>query len=158
MKAIEDIRILNELDFDKNSDFLGKVQLEVTQINAGYQHNVIPDQCHFVIDVRTNEHYSNEEVAAFIQSRVKSQIQPRSFRLRSSFIEPGHPLVKKAEEMNIPTFGSKTMSDQALIPTPSVKIGPGNSTLSHKADEHIEKLQIKKAIELYYNILKDFKF
>ena len=158
LKAIEDIRILNELDFDKNSDFLGKVQLEVTQINAGYQHNVIPDQCHFVIDVRTNEHYSNEEVAAFIQSRVNSQIQPRSFRLRSSFIEPGHPLVKKAEEMNIPTFGSKTMSDQALIPTPSVKIGPGNSTLSHKADEHIEKLQIKKAIELYYNILKDFKF
>lgn len=156
LNAIVDIEILNSLTFTKTSEFLGEVQLEVTQINAGYQHNVVPDECLFVVDVRTNELYTNEEVYEIIKGKISSDVNARSFRLKSSFIDPGHPFIKKAKELNIETFGSKTMSDQALIPAPSVKIGPGKSHLSHKADEHIEKLQIKEAIDLYYNLLKEF--
>ena len=158
LKAIQDIEKLYTIEFERISDYLGNVQVEVTQIEAGYQHNVIPDRCHFVVDVRTNEKYSNEEVYEIISNVLDSDVKARSFRLKSSFIDPDHPLVRKAQRMNIPTFGSKTMSDQALIPAPSIKIGPGNSKFSHKADEHIEKLQIKTAIDLYYNLLNDFEF
>lgn len=157
-KAIEDIEILRSLEFEKVSGFLGPVQLDITQINAGYQHNVVPDECKFVVDVRTNEHYSNEEIFEIIKGKVGSEVKPRSFRLRSSFIDPSHSLVAKARELGIPTFGSKTMSDQALIPAASMKIGPGKSKLSHKADEHIEKREIVRAINLYINLLKDYKF
>jgi acetylornithine deacetylase len=134
------------------------VQMEVTQIEGGYQHNVIPDLCKYVVDVRTNELYTNEEVVNILASGLESEVVPRSLRLRSSFIAPSHPLVGKAQELGIACYGSKTMSDQALIPAPSVKIGPGRSELSHKADEFIETDQITMGIELYINILKDFKF
>lgn len=157
LKAMKDIESLYKLKFDKKSEFLGEVQLEVTQINAGYQHNVIPDECIFVVDVRMNENYSNEEILKMIDNHIESDVTARSLRLKSSFIDPSHSLIKKAKDMGINTFGSKTMSDQALIPKPSIKIGPGKSSLSHKADEHIEKLQIKKAIELYINLLIDYK-
>jgi acetylornithine deacetylase len=156
-KAMEDIGKIRNLNFSKISDLLGEVQVEVTQIQAGYQHNVIPDECRFVLDVRTNEHYSNEEIVEILESEIESVISPRSLRLRSSSISPDHPLVQKAVEMGLKTFGSRTMSDQTLIPAPSVKFGPGRSELSHQADEHIEKDQIIRAIELYYNLLKDFK-
>lgn len=156
-KAIKDIAVIKNIKFPESSDFLGNVELEVTQINAGYQHNVIPDKCHFVVDVRVNEKYSNEEIFAIVDEKLEAEVKPRSFRLKSSFIDDEHKLVNKAKKMNIKTFGSKTMSDQALIPAPSIKIGPGKSSLSHKADEYIEKVQIKKAIDLYINLLKDFK-
>lgn len=156
-KAIKDIEILNELKFKKTSKLLGDVQIEVTQIEAGYQHNVIPDVCKFVVDVRTNENYTNEKALQIIDKSIESEVKARSLRLKASFIDPKHSLVRKAMEMGINTFGSRTMSDQALIPAPSVKIGPGKSSMSHKADEHIEKLQIKKGIDLYINLLKDYK-
>ncbi len=155
MKAIRDIEKINQLSFGRTSQYLGDVQVVVTQIEGGYQHNVIPDLCRFVLDVRTNENYTNEEVVKILQDTLESEIKPRSLRLRSSFISPDHPLVAKAKELGIKTYGSATMSDQALIPAPSVKIGPGNTGLSHKADEFIEKDQIIRAIELYSNLLKD---
>lgn len=157
-KAIEDIGRIKKLEFDRKSDLLGEVQVEITQIEAGYQHNVIPDECRFVIDVRTNELYRNEEVVDILKEKIRSEVIPRSFRLRSSSIDPDHPLVHKAEAMGIPTYGSKTMSDQALIPAPSVKIGPGKSSLSHQPDEYIVKDDINKAIDLYINLLKNFEF
>ncbi len=157
-KALEDINVIKELGFDKSSELLGDVQVEVTQIEAGYQHNVIPDECRFVLDVRTNEQYSNKEIVDILKQRIKSEIFPRSLRLKSSSIDPQHPLVKKAEAMGIKTFGSKTMSDQALIPAPSVKMGPGTSAISHQPDEYILKNEMIKAIYLYINLLKDFEF
>lgn len=157
LKAIKDINLLYGLKFKKTSRLLGDVQIEVTQIEAGYQHNVTPDVCKFVVDVRTNENYTNEKTLQIIDKCIESEVKARSLRLKASFIDQEHSLVKKAQEMGISTFGSKTMSDQALIPAPSVKIGPGKSSMSHKADEHIEKLQIKEGIELYINLLKDYK-
>jgi len=109
-----------------------------------------------VLDVRTNEHYTNEEIVEILKNELSSEVIPRSLRLKSSSLSPDHPLVEKAIQMGLKTFGSKTMSDQALIPAPSVKLGPGRSELSHKADEHIEKDEIIRAIDLYYNLLKDF--
>ncbi|MGC9341497.1 MAG: M20/M25/M40 family metallo-hydrolase [Bacteroidales bacterium] len=155
-KALKDIEKIQKLSFPKSSELLGEVQMEVTQIEAGYQHNVIPDECRFVIDVRTNEHYTNQEVVDYLKKELESEITPRSLRLHSSSLSPDHSLVTKAKAMGIQTFGSKTMSDQALIPAPSVKLGPGKSELSHKADEHIVIEEIEKAIDLYYNLLKDF--
>ncbi len=157
LKAIRDIERIYRLDLGRTSEFLGDIQFEVTQIEGGYQHNVIPDLCTFVVDVRTNENYTNEEVAELLRHELESEVRPRSLRLHSSFIDTGHALVKKAETLGIRTFGSKTMSDQALIPAPSVKLGPGNSELSHQADEYIEKDQIIQAIDLYYNLLKDYQ-
>lgn len=156
-KALKDIEKVRKLSFPKTSELLGNVQLEVTQIEAGYQHNVIPDQCRFVIDVRTNEHYTNQEVVDILKNELESEVNPRSLRLHSSSLSPDHPLVQKAKAMGVKTIGSRTMSDQALIPAPSVKLGPGKSELSHKADEYIVKDEIINAIELYYNLLKDFK-
>ncbi len=157
LKAVRDIERISKLDPGRSSEFLGDIQFEVTQIEGGYQHNVIPDLCKFVVDVRTNENYTNEEIAQILTHELESEVVPRSLRLRSSFIDTDHPLVVKAKQFGLKTFGSKTMSDQALIPAPSVKLGPGNTELSHQADEFIEKVQIIKAIELYIRLLKDFK-
>lgn len=155
-KAMDDIAKIRKMKFSKKSSLLGEVQVVVTQMEAGYQHNVIPDECRFVMDVRTNEHYSNQEIVDILKKELSSEITPRSLRLHSSSISPDHQLVLKAKESGIQLFGSKTMSDQALIPAPSVKLGPGKTELSHQADEHIEKDQITKAIELYFNLLKDY--
>jgi acetylornithine deacetylase len=156
-KAVKDIERIRELKFDKHSKLLGDVQVEVTQIEAGYQHNVIPDECRFVLDVRTNEQYSNQEIVDILKQNVEAEVKPRSLRLKSSSIDPEHPLVLRAGEMGIETYGSRTMSDQALIPAPSVKIGPGKSEVSHQPDEFIVKSDITGAIELYIKLLKDFK-
>jgi acetylornithine deacetylase len=157
MKAFEDIAKLENMKFDKVSEFLGEVGICVTQIEAGTQHNVIPDICKFVVDVRTNEHYSNEEILKIISSQLNSEVIPRSMRLASSSLSMSHPLVKKAREMGIETFGSKTLSDQAVIPGPSVKIGPGISERSHQADEFIFINEIEHGIDLYIKLLTGFK-
>ncbi len=157
MKALKDIEILDTLKFEKASEFLGEVGVCVTLIEAGTQHNVIPDLCKFVVDVRTNEHYSNEEILSIIRSKLKSEVNPRSMRLASSSLKMSHPLVQKAIAMGIETFGSKTLSDQAVIPGPSVKIGPGISERSHQADEFIFTDEIQSGIELYTKLLTGFK-
>lgn len=153
-RAIDDIDVLRRFRFEKVSDRLGPVKITVTQIEAGTQHNVIPDVCRFVVDVRTNEHYSNEEVFHTLSGLIGSQVTPRSFRLNSSGIAPDHPFARKAMALNIPVFGSPTTSDQAVIPFPSVKIGPGNSSRSHTAEEYILLSELTAGIEIYIALLE----
>jgi len=157
MKAMADITLLDSMKFEKVSEFLGEVGVCVTQVEGGTQHNVIPDICRFVVDVRTNEHYNNEDILRIISSQLSSEVIPRSMRLASSSLHMSHPLVIKAISMGIETFGSKTLSDQAVIPGPSVKIGPGVSERSHQADEYILTEEIEQGIEIYIKLLTGFK-
>jgi acetylornithine deacetylase len=156
-KAIKDIQIIESFQFPLVSDLLGSVKMTVTQIAAGQQHNVIPDACHFVVDVRTNEYYSNEEAFRTISGLIQSELHPRSFRLNSSGINTDHPLVRRGIEMGLQTFGSPTTSDQALIPYPSVKIGPGDSARSHTANEYILVSEISEGIATYISLLEGLK-
>ena len=152
-KALDDIQWFRNHRFEKESTLLGPVKMSVTQINAGTQHNVIPDLCSFVVDIRSNECYSNEELYQEIVANVKSEVKARSFRLNSSHIETEHPLVKRAMELGRVPFGSPTLSDQALMKFPSIKIGPGKSSRSHTADEYILVTEIEEAIKLYIELL-----
>jgi len=152
-KAIPDLEWFRDYKFEKESPLLGTVKMTVTQLNAGIQHNIIPDRCSFVIDVRSNECYSNEEIFEIIHSSVKSEVIARSFRLNSSRIELNHPFMKKILTFGRIPFGSPTLSDQALMKCTSLKIGPGESARSHTANEYIEKKEIRQAITLYLDIL-----
>jgi|WetSurMetagenome_2_1015567.scaffolds.fasta_scaffold194796_2 acetylornithine deacetylase len=152
--AIKDIEKIQNLKLEKVSPILGEVKMTVTQIEAGFQHNVVPDTCKFVVDIRTNELYSNKEVVSIISSMINSEVKPRSLNLNSSGIEPNHPFVLKAKSLGIECFGSPTMSDQSRIPYPSVKIGPGDSARSHTADEFIYPEEIENGIEVYIKLLE----
>lgn len=152
-KALDDISWFKDFKFEKESPMLGLVKMSVTQINAGTQHNVIPDRCSFVVDIRSNELYSNEDIYNTIRKNVKSDVKARSFRLNSSRISEDHPIVKRAVKMGRNPFGSPTLSDQALMPFPSVKMGPGKSSRSHTADEYILISEIEEAIEIYLKLL-----
>ncbi len=152
-KAMEDIRWLCNHQFGKVSPLLGPTKATVTIIQAGTQHNVIPDECRFTIDVRTNEHDRNEELFQYLQSQMKSELKARSFRLSSSSIPIDHPLVSRCIAMGMKPFGSPTLSDQALMPFASLKLGPGESSRSHSADEYIGLDEIRQAIETYLNLL-----
>jgi len=154
-KALEDIKILKDFQFEKSSKILGHVKISVTQINGGYQHNTIPDLCNFVVDVRTNEFYSNQEAFNILQEQVSSDLKQRSFRLNSSGIPLDHPVVIRAKEIGINCFGSPTTSDQAVIPCYSVKMGPGDSNRSHTADEYILLSEIKNSFPVYMKLLKN---
>jgi acetylornithine deacetylase len=152
-KAMADIKTLTELSFPKESPILGPIKITVTQIEAGTQHNVVPDLCKFVVDVRTNECYTNQEVYQMIDQAIESEVKPRSFRLNSSGISVEHPFVKRGLEMGLSHYGSPTTSDQAVIPCTSVKIGPGDSARSHIADEFIYLDEIEKGAEIYVKLL-----
>jgi acetylornithine deacetylase len=132
--------------------------MTVTVIEAGQQHNVVPDSCRFVVDVRTNECYSNEEVFQIISGMIQSEVHSRSFRLNSSGIRADHPLVKRGLQMEVPMFGSPTTSDQAVIPYPSIKMGPGDSARSHTADEYILISEITDGISTYIRLLEGIEF
>lgn len=151
-KALDDLNWLHEYKFEKESHLLGPTIMQVTQINAGTQHNVIPDECNMVVDVRTNELYTNEEVYELICKHCKSEVNARSFRLHSSHIDERHWLVERCKELGLTPFGSPTLSDQALMPFPSFKLGPGESARSHSADEYIYIGEIRKSIVLYKSI------
>lgn len=151
--AIEDIKWLSEWQFPKQTDLLGPVKNTVTIVNAGTQHNVIPDQCTFTIDVRSNECYTNEEIFDFFQQHLKSELKARSFRLSSSSIDKDHPFVQRCVEEGLVPFGSPTLSDQALMRFPSLKLGPGQSSRSHTAEEYIRISEIDDAISLYIKLL-----
>jgi acetylornithine deacetylase len=151
--ALDDIQVLRQLDFEKKSDWLGAVKLSVTQISAGTQHNVVPDECRFVVDVRSNECYSNQEIYGIAQLKVKSELIPRSFRLNSSKIEQNHPLILRGVSLGLSSYGSPTLSDQALMDFPTLKIGPGDSARSHTADEFIFVREIEEGIEIYIQLL-----
>jgi acetylornithine deacetylase/succinyl-diaminopimelate desuccinylase-like protein len=151
--ALDDITWLRKFSFPKISPTLGPIKMTATIINAGKQHNVVPAECHFTIDVRVTDQYSLEEVLEVIKSNLKSEVSPRSLRMRSSGIPLEHPLVDAAKAMGLELYGSPTTSDQALIPVPSVKIGPGDSARSHTADEFIYMADIVKGIDTYIALL-----
>ena len=152
--AMKDIQWLSEWQFPKQSELLGPVKQTVTIVNAGTQHNVIPDTCTFTIDVRSNECYTNEEIFAFFQEHLTSELKARSFRLSSSKIETSHPFVQACVKEGLKPFGSPTLSDQALMRFPSLKLGPGDSSRSHTADEYIKISEIDNAISLYIKLLQ----
>ena len=154
--AMKDIQWLSEWQFPKQTELLGPVKNTVAIINAGTQHNVIPDQCTFTIDVRSNECYTNEEIFAFFQEHLTSELKARSFRLSSSSIPMEHPFVQACIKEGLTPFGSPTLSDQALMRFPSLKLGPGESSRSHTADEYIKISEIDDAISLYTKLLKNF--
>ena len=153
--AMQDIQWLSTWKFPKQSDLLGPVKQTVTIINAGTQHNVVPAECTFTIDVRSNEFYSNEEIFDYFQKNLKSELKARSFRLGSSHIPENHPFVVRCVKKGLKPFGSPTLSDQALMKFPSLKLGPGESARSHTADEFIKISEIDGAIRLYKELLND---
>lgn len=154
-EALDDMQWIRDYKFPKVSELLGPTKMSLTVINAGRQHNVVPDRCEMVIDVRTNEHYTNEEVFQILQQNCKSELKARSFRLSSSHISPEHPFIKKLVEMGRMPFGSPTLSDQALMPWPSFKLGPGDSARSHTADEFICRSEIEQAVRMYVELLNE---
>ncbi len=152
--AIDDINWFRNFQFEKTSSVLGDIKMSVTIVNAGSQHNVVPDACNFVVDVRSTDAYSNHEILKIINDHVNCEVIPRSTRLQPSGISESHILRKCAEEMGIKTYGSPTLSDQALMPFPSIKIGPGDSARSHSADEYIGIDEVEAGIKLYIKLLK----
>ncbi len=154
-KALEDIEKIKNFRFEKKSELLGEVKMTVTQIEAGTQHNVVPDTCKFVIDIRSNECYSNAEIFEILQKQVESELKPRSFRLNSSKIALNHPLILRGIEMGLSHYGSPTLSDQALMPFNTLKIGPGDSARSHTADEYIYVNEIQEGIKTYIGLLEN---
>lgn len=154
-KALKDIEWVRDFRFEKVSEHLGPIKMTVTIINAGSQHNVVPESCTFTIDVRLTDAYTMEEVFQTIRTNIGSELKPRSFRLKPSFIDREHPLVQSAQKWGATPFGSPTTSDQALIPVPSVKMGPGDSARSHMADEFIYIREIEEGIAKYIQILNE---
>ncbi len=153
-KTVKDIEWISSYQFQKTSDLLGASKMSVTVIETENKlHNVVPDQCKFVVDVRINELYTHEEIMEIVKKNLKSEIKPRSMRLRSSNISLQHPLVKAGIDLSRNYYGSPTTSDKALMPFPALKIGPGDSARSHTADEYIYIEEIKEGIELYIQLL-----
>lgn len=159
-RAMEVVNTLKNLNFEKESPTLGPIKITVSQIEAGTQHNVVPDRCHIVVDIRTTDAYSNLETLELICKAVSYEwctLTPRSTRLNPSGISEKHPLVKRLITLGCKPFGSPTLSDQALMPFPSLKLGPGNSSRSHTADEFIHVDEIRNAIHTYTTILTNLK-
>ena len=152
-EALDDMRWIRDYKFEKVSEFLGSTKMTLTVVNAGTQHNVIPDKCTMLVDIRTNEFYDNEEVYEFIRQHLKSEVKAHSFRLKSSRIDPEHPLIRKCVAIGMKPFGSPTLSDQALMHFPSFKLGPGESSRSHSANEFIRISEIRDAIAKYETLL-----
>jgi len=154
--AIEDIQWINNYRFDRVSEFLGPVRMSVTVINTvNKAHNVVPDECSFVIDIRVNELYDFDEILNILSENLKSEFKPRSTRLRSTIIPRSHPVVKAGLKLGKEVYGSPTTSDKALMPFPALKIGPGDSARSHSADEFIYIEEIKEGIKLYIELLNE---
>lgn len=153
--ALDDINWIRNYQFPKVSEVLGKVKMSVTQINAGEQHNVVPAKCHFVMDVRVNECYTNKEVFEIIDAHTKSQLVPRSLHLNSSCIAADHPFVKAGIKIGRTTYGSPTSSDQVHLICPSLKLGPGNSTRSHSANEFVYLKEIEEGIDIYIKLFNE---
>ena len=170
-EALDDLMFIRDYKFERVSPLLGPTKMQCTIVNSGTQHNVVPDECRFTIDVRTNELYTNEEVFEFLKTKLKSDIKARSFHLHSSslykrpsksplkgdFADEENGLIngfrEKFSELGLEPFGSPTLSDQALMRFPSFKLGPGESSRSHSADEFICVSEIRKAIEIYLELL-----
>ncbi|WP_207428438.1 M20 family metallo-hydrolase [Pedobacter sp. SYSU D00535] len=153
-KALKDIEWFRTFRFPKESTLFGPIKMSVTVINAGSQHNVVPAECKFTVDVRVTDAYRNEEVVAIIKEHVEAEVTPRSTRLKPSSISIDHPFVQAGLALGRKAYGSPTTSDQALLDITSVKIGPGDSARSHSADEFIHIDEIYQGVELYISILE----
>jgi acetylornithine deacetylase len=153
-KAMKDIEWFRTYKFQKVSELFGLVKTSVTVINAGTQHNVVPESCHFVVDVRVTDMYRNEEVLEIIKQHVDCEVKARSTRLRSSSIPKDHPIVLAGIALGKSTYGSPTTSDQCVLDIPSLKVGPGDSARSHMADEYVFVEEIKDGIEGYVGMLE----
>ncbi|NHF60675.1 M20 family metallo-hydrolase [Flavobacteriaceae bacterium TP-CH-4] len=154
--TIEVLDWFKNYTFGKVSEALGAVKLTVTQINGGSQHNVVPAQVNLVIDVRVNDQYTNSEIAHLLKSEAPCELQERGLDLNSSAIAKDHPLVRSGISLGRETYGSPTLSDQAALSCQSLKLGPGDSTRSHSANEYIYVHEIEEGIDLYIKILKGF--
>ena len=153
-KAMQDIEWFRTYRFPKVSDLFGAVKMSVTIISAGTQHNVVPAECRFTVDIRVTDRYTNEEVLEIIKEHVSCEVKARSTRLRPSSIRPDHPIVQAGLALGRTTYGSPTTSDQALLDIPSLKLGVGDSARSHSADEFVHLSEIREGIELYIEMLK----
>lgn len=153
-KAMQDIAWFRSFAFPKVSSLLGPVKMSVTLIHSGTQHNVIPDKCEFTVDVRTTDAYTNEEILDIIIKNNSCDIKPRSLRLKPSSISPYHPIVQAGIQLGRTVYGSSTLSDKALMPFPSLKIGPGDAARSHTADEFIFIHEIEAGIDLYIQMIE----
>lgn len=154
--AMSVIEWFNTYQFEKISEILGPVKMTVTQVNAGKQHNVVPAECHLVVDIRVNDCYNNNEILATVKANINAEVSPRSMHLNASSIPISHGLVQAGIALGRTTYGSPTLSDQSVISCQSLKLGPGESLRSHSADEFIYLKEIEEGIELYINILTDF--
>ena len=154
-KAVDDINWIRNYQFDKVSDLLGESRLTVTVIDTdNKQHNVVPAQCKFVIDVRVNEMYTFEEILDALKANLKSQFKPRTTRMKSTSIALNHPLVKAGINLGKGYYGSPTTSDKALMPFPTLKMGPGDSARSHTANEFIYLSEIEDGINTYIKMVE----
>lgn len=153
LNAMKDIAWFSSFKFEKTSPWLGDIKMSVTQIESGSQHNVIPDMCKFTVDVRVTEMYTHEEILEIIRANVSCDVKPRSTRIRPSGISSSHAFFQTAIALNKNIYGSPTTSDQALIPAPSIKMGPGDSARSHTADEFILLEEIRTGIEGYIEFI-----
>ncbi|QCW98667.1 M20/M25/M40 family metallo-hydrolase [Aggregatimonas sangjinii] len=156
--TIEVLEWFKNYKFKKSSEALGDVKMTVTQINAGSQHNVVPSQVDLVVDVRVNDAYTNKEIADLLKAEAPCKLQERGLKLNSSKIDKNHPLVQSGIALGRKTYGSPTLSDQAALNCQSLKLGPGDSTRSHSADEYIYVREIEEGIDLYIKILNGFLF
>jgi len=153
-QSLKDIEWFRTFQFPKVSDSLGKVKMSVTVIHAGQAHNQVPPECKFTVDVRVTDAYTLEEVLDIINHHVSCEVMPRSMRLRPSGVPEDHPLVTVGKSLGKKLYGSPTTSDQALIPVPSIKMGPGDSARSHSADEFIFVNEVEEGIDSYISLLE----
>jgi acetylornithine deacetylase len=156
-KAMKDIEWFRTFEFPEESEMLGKVKMSVTIIQAGSQHNVVPEQCQFTVDIRTTDKYNNLQALEIIQQHVQSEVKPRSTRLNPSFTPKEHPIVQCGIQLGRKIYASPTTSDQALMSGfPTIKLGPGDSARSHTANEYILIEEIHQGIEIYIQLLEQF--
>jgi acetylornithine deacetylase len=157
-KAMEDIQFLKQYNFEKVSPYIGPVKLSVTSINTpNIAHNVIPDECNYIVDVRLNECYTHQEVLDFLQSHCYATLTARSMRMKATIIPDIHPIVKAGNTLGLESYGSPTSSDKALIPYPTLKLGPGLSLRSHTSDEFIYISDLQQGIDVYSELIKAIK-
>jgi acetylornithine deacetylase/succinyl-diaminopimelate desuccinylase-like protein len=152
-KALEDIEWFRNYKFPKISEALGEIKMSVTMINAGQAHNQVPPECKFTVDIRVTDAYTLEEIVEVVKKNVTCTVNPRSLRMRSSGVSSDHQLAKAGKQIGKKSYGSPTTSDQALIPVPSIKMGPGDSARSHSADEFIYLKEIEEGIDSYIALL-----
>lgn len=154
--ALDDLLLIRDYKFERTSEYLGENKVSATVIQSGSQHNVVPDTCTYTLDVRVTDAYTLEETLDELKSKLKAELVPRSMRLQSSSVDRQQKIIQAAQALGLDLFGSPTLSDQALIPYPSVKIGPGDSARSHTADEYIFLEEIRQGIHCYIHLLEKY--